>query len=314
MYKALLLFALLPVGPGGAGQRPSSSPAGSPTDRSGSIADTDEQRIDDPCRRQPTFSSSREFWTRNGHVKRAFAQETRDTISSPASRAPGLVTRADIMEFDEKQQTPSINAGPAPCTASAFIHGGDLSRASGGTGGSCTATLLPSLPFGVTGILPASDFAYGRVFCRRRFLCSRFRDVAGPDNGMLVSDQRLGGGAGPRSLGTSPVVFDAWPRNGLFTGPTGPACRGFRAIYTQLNAQVELEALRLGPVTYLNAQEAARVDAVNEGDSDCRRNARQWAAVALPGGGPKTGGPGENLHAEFLTAYGTNCIARQISR
>jgi ribulose-5-phosphate 4-epimerase/fuculose-1-phosphate aldolase len=57
----------------------------------------------------------------------------------------------------------------------------------------------------------------------------------------------------------------------------GPTVRHavFRAIYTQVDAQIELEALKLGPVVYLNSTEAAKADAVLEG-SLMTSSARQW--------------------------------------
>jgi HCOMODA/2-hydroxy-3-carboxy-muconic semialdehyde decarboxylase len=39
----------------------------------------------------------------------------------------------------------------------------------------------------------------------------------------------------------------------------------FRAVYTETNARLEAEALRLGPVTFLNEQEAANAAAVIDG-------------------------------------------------
>jgi HCOMODA/2-hydroxy-3-carboxy-muconic semialdehyde decarboxylase len=49
----------------------------------------------------------------------------------------------------------------------------------------------------------------------------------------------------------------------------GPSVRHavYRAIYTQLNAQVQAQAMQLGvdKVVYLNPMEAASVDNVNEG-------------------------------------------------
>ncbi len=46
----------------------------------------------------------------------------------------------------------------------------------------------------------------------------------------------------------------------------GPSVRHAtsRAIYTQLNASIQLDALKLGPVVSLNETEAQRVNEVNE--------------------------------------------------
>ena len=37
----------------------------------------------------------------------------------------------------------------------------------------------------------------------------------------------------------------------------------YRAIYLEVNARIQSEAMRLGPVIYLNAAEAANIDVVN---------------------------------------------------
>lgn len=50
----------------------------------------------------------------------------------------------------------------------------------------------------------------------------------------------------------------------------------YRAIYTQVNAQIETEALKLGPVVFLNAAESAKMEAiVAEGDRRAS-DSRQW--------------------------------------
>ena len=50
----------------------------------------------------------------------------------------------------------------------------------------------------------------------------------------------------------------------------------FRAVYTEMNARIAAEALRLGPVTYLTPEEAANVAAVND-----RQIGRAWDLWAL---------------------------------
>lgn len=39
----------------------------------------------------------------------------------------------------------------------------------------------------------------------------------------------------------------------------------FRAVYAEVNARLQAAAMRLGPVTYLNAEEAANSSATNDG-------------------------------------------------
>ena len=53
----------------------------------------------------------------------------------------------------------------------------------------------------------------------------------------------------------------------------------FRAVYTDINARVLAEALKMGPVTYLNDQEAAKVAAAN--DASIERSWEIWVFKAL---------------------------------
>ena len=59
----------------------------------------------------------------------------------------------------------------------------------------------------------------------------------------------------------------------------GPSVRHtvYRGVYTQLNAQIQVQAMLIGQgnITFLNAKEAANVDATNEGGLQTD-NARQW--------------------------------------
>jgi HCOMODA/2-hydroxy-3-carboxy-muconic semialdehyde decarboxylase len=46
----------------------------------------------------------------------------------------------------------------------------------------------------------------------------------------------------------------------------------YRAIYAEMNARLQLDAMRLGDVTYLNEAEAANADSANAANVD-----RPWA-------------------------------------
>jgi len=69
------------------------------------------------------------------------------------------------------------------------------------------------------------------------------------------------GAALARTLGDSQVVL----MRGHGDAVVGPSIKlaVFRAIYTQVDAQIESEALKLGQPVFLNAKEAANVDKAN---------------------------------------------------
>jgi HCOMODA/2-hydroxy-3-carboxy-muconic semialdehyde decarboxylase len=52
----------------------------------------------------------------------------------------------------------------------------------------------------------------------------------------------------------------------------------YRAIYAELNARLQSEALRLGPVNYLSAEEAARAMRANDAVID--RPWNLWKSIA----------------------------------
>lgn len=55
----------------------------------------------------------------------------------------------------------------------------------------------------------------------------------------------------------------------------------FRAVYTEVNARMEGEALRLDDVTFLDEQEAAQAMATNAGQVD--RHWELWRKKAMEG-------------------------------
>src|SRR5262249_15817170 len=127
------------------------------------------------------------------------------------------------------------------------------------------------IPFGVTGtsLRPITHMA---GFLPETTPIFEIRNAMGPDNPMLVMDNKTGASLA-KSLGNPPLIL----MRGHGMAVVGPSVRHavFRAIYTQLNARIQMEAVKLGPVTYMNPMEAAKVDAQNEGTL-LSANPRQW--------------------------------------
>lgn len=119
----------------------------------------------------------------------------------------------------------------------------------------------PSLiPFGVTGT------SLKPVYHMSGFLGAatpvfEIRDAGGPATDMLVRDRRLGA-ALAGSLGRASFA--------LMRGHGSVAVAGtlkqvvYRAIYAEINARLQAEAMRLGNVTYLNDAEAAAASRTND--------------------------------------------------
>jgi ribulose-5-phosphate 4-epimerase/fuculose-1-phosphate aldolase len=82
---------------------------------------------------------------------------------------------------------------------------------------------------------------------------------------MLIRDQRLGE-ALARSLGDCAVVL----MRGHGATAVGRDLRQavFRAVYAEVNARLQAEAVHLGEPTYLTEEEAANAAAANDGQID----------------------------------------------
>jgi HCOMODA/2-hydroxy-3-carboxy-muconic semialdehyde decarboxylase len=203
-----------------------------------------------------------------GHVS---ARHDRDAGRFLLSRsmAPALVASADIMTFDLDSE-PTDARGRAPYLER-FIHG-EIYRARPDVMAVVHSHSPAVIPFGVstTTLRPVSHMS---GFLGEGAPVFEIRDAAGPASDMLIRDRALGA-ALARSLGAAAVAL----MRGHGSVAVGASIRQavFRAVYTEMNARIAAEALRLGPVTYLTAEEAANVAAVND-----RQIGRAWDLWAL---------------------------------
>ena len=173
------------------------------------------------------------------------------------SMAPALVTASDIMEFD-LDSTPVDQLGRA-VYLERFIHG-EIYK------------LRPDVRAIVHSHSPAViPYADTRVQLRPMNHIASFlgggvpvfeiRDTAGPASNMLVSNPTLGHALAV-VLGQRPVAL--MRGHGSVAAAQSVRHVVFRAIYTEVNARMESEALRLGEVTFLNDAEAAAATKTND--------------------------------------------------
>jgi HCOMODA/2-hydroxy-3-carboxy-muconic semialdehyde decarboxylase len=115
------------------------------------------------------------------------------------------------------------------------------------------------IPFGVTGtalrpLYHMSGFLGGStpVF--------EIRDAGGPATDMLIRDRKLGA-ALAKSLGGA--TFALMRGHGSVAVADTLKQVVYRAIYAEINARLQAEAMRLGAVTYLNDAEAAGASLTN---------------------------------------------------
>lgn len=189
------------------------------------------------------------------------------------SMAPALVTPGDIMEFD-LDSAPLAPRGRTPYLER-FIHG-EVYRARPDVMAVVHSHSPAVIPFGVSTV-PLRAVSHMGGFLGAGAPVFEIRDAVGPASDMLIRDRPLGA-ALARSLGAAPVAL----MRGHGSIAVGVSIRHavFRAVYTEMNARIAAEALRLGPVTWLTDAEAANVAAANDGQVN--RAWDLWAMDAAP--------------------------------
>jgi ribulose-5-phosphate 4-epimerase/fuculose-1-phosphate aldolase len=191
-----------------------------------------------------------------------------------SSVAPGLVTKDDIIEFDENSQ--ALEARGRPIHGERFIHG-EIYRVRPDAISIVHSHSSAVIPFGVTKA-PLRPVIHTAGFLPPVTPVFEIRAVAGDDNHILVNTREFGAGLA-KVLGNAPVVLLRGHGDAVVGGNVKKAV--YRAIYTQLNAQIQAAALQVGQgdVVYLNPMEAANVDVINEGGG-VERSWQIWAARA----------------------------------
>ena len=187
------------------------------------------------------------------------------------SIAPGTVKAKDVMEFGMDGE-PLAARGRKPYLER-FIHS-EIYRARPDVLAVVHSHSPSLIPFGITGT------SLRPVFHMSGFLGAatpifEIREAGGPATDLLVRDRQLGA-ALARSLGPAPFAL----MRGHGSVAVGPTLKQavYRAIYAEVNACLQSEAMRLGTITFLNEQEAAH--AARTIDSVIDRPWDLWKAKA----------------------------------
>jgi HCOMODA/2-hydroxy-3-carboxy-muconic semialdehyde decarboxylase len=164
--------------------------------------------------------------------------------------APGLVTDADIVEFDLDSNP--LNANGRAVYLERFIHG-EVYRARPDVMAVVHSHSPAVVPFGIVKGVPFRPVFHMAAFLGEATPIFEIRDVAGDETDLLIRDARLGA-ALAKTLGQGNVVL----MRGHGATIAGPDLRlaVYRAVYTEANARLQSEAMRLGPLTYLSAGES----------------------------------------------------------
>ena len=190
------------------------------------------------------------------------------------SMAPGLVTVADIMEHD-RDGNPIDAQGRTPYLER-FIHS-EIYKIHPQVMAIVHTHSPAVIPFGVVGT-PLKPIYHMSSFLGPRVPIFEIRDTAGPATDMLIRTPALGA-ALAKTLGGASVALLRGHGNIVVAGSIQEAV--FRAVYTEINARLEADALRIGQrqVRFLNDEEARRATETNRGQ--IQRAWDLWKAKAF---------------------------------
>ena len=190
------------------------------------------------------------------------------------SMAPGLVTAGDIMEFDLDGD--ALDPRDRSLYVERFIHS-EIYKAYPEIKAIVHSHSPSIIPFGTT-TAPLRPIYHMSSFLGAGVPIFEIREAGGPATDMLIRNPELGA-ALARKVGNSEVVL----MRGHGDVVVGQSIQQvvFRAIYTEINARLEAEALRLGEgeVNFLNAEEAASATATN--NAALGRTWELWKRQAL---------------------------------
>ncbi|HLY90712.1 MAG TPA: class II aldolase/adducin family protein, partial [Acetobacteraceae bacterium] len=173
------------------------------------------------------------------------------------SMAPALVTSEDILEYD-LDSTPIDQRGRA-VYLERFIHG-EIYKARPEVRAIVHSHSPSVIPYADTKmqLRPMNHIA---GFLGGGVPVFEIRDIGGPATNMLISNPKLGHALAV-TLGQHPVAL--MRGHGSVAAAQSVRHVVFRAVYTEVNARVESEALRLGEVTFLNDAEAEAAMKTND--------------------------------------------------
>jgi ribulose-5-phosphate 4-epimerase/fuculose-1-phosphate aldolase len=193
------------------------------------------------------------------------------------SMAPALVTAGDVMEFDLDSNP--IDGQGRTAYLERFIHG-EIYRAHPTVRAVVHSHSPAVIPFGVVGVALRPIFHLGG-FLGVGVPVFEIRDAGGLATDMLIRNTALGA-ALANTLGSAPVALLRGHGDVVVGRSVKEAV--FRAIYTEVNARLESEALRLGQgqVVFLNEEEAKAAAETNS--AQIGRPWEWWKAKALAEG------------------------------
>ena len=172
------------------------------------------------------------------------------------SMAPGLVTPGDIMEFDLDGEP--VDARGRSTYAERFIHS-EIYRRRPDVNAIVHSHSPAVIPFGVTNV-PLRPIFHMSGFLGTGVPVFEIREVAG-DTDMLVRNPALGAALALR-LDDKPAALMRG-HGSVAVGISLPQVV-FRAVYLEVNARLQSEAMKLGSINFLTSEEARLASAMSD--------------------------------------------------
>jgi ribulose-5-phosphate 4-epimerase/fuculose-1-phosphate aldolase len=243
---------------------PNDVPTGMSTDRGTSVGEPD------PALMRDLVSANRILF--NHRVVDAFGHVSVRHDKDPArfllarNMAPGLVTATDIVEF-HLDGTP-VNSCGRSVYLERFIHG-EIYRARDDVMAVVHSHAPAVVPFGVSRTARLKPVWHMSGFLGLHTPLFEIRNTAGDASDLLIRSNALGASLA-ECLGNANVVLMRGHGATVVAGSLKQVV--FRAVYTQLNAELQIQALQLGDVDYLSEGETVATTASVGGQVD-----RAWA-------------------------------------
>ncbi len=196
-----------------------------------------------------------------GHVSVRHATDSAMFLLS-RSMAPALVASADILTYDLKGS--EVQGDLRPSYIERFIHS-EIYRARPDVMAVVHSHSPAVIPFSVVKGAAIRPVYHLAGFLGESTPVYEIREDAGESTDLLIRDSRLGA-ALSRCLDQHVAVL----LRGHGSTVVGENLRQavFRAVYLEMNARIQADALQLGEVTYLTAEEAAAAAITNNRQMD----------------------------------------------
>jgi ribulose-5-phosphate 4-epimerase/fuculose-1-phosphate aldolase len=196
-----------------------------------------------------------------GHVSVRYPDRPNRFLLS-RSMAPALVSLSDILEFDLNGD-PVVPDGPA-AYLERFIHS-EIYRTRPDVVSVVHSHSPAVVPFSVLQDVPLRAIFHMAGFLGEATPVFEIRTAAGTGSDLLIRNAALGAALADR-LGSKAAVL----MRGHGATVVGVSLRQavFRAAYTEMNAKLQAEAMRLGPITYLTGEEGLAAATANDTQID----------------------------------------------